>query len=88
MSLINEYSIMKKKIGTIIDEDLLWEAKKLALDQKRPLSQLLEDALRAYIEQSKQKNKGGSIVLQTKGMFKLPRDVVEAILEEEGPFEI
>jgi hypothetical protein len=37
---------MKKKIGTILDEDILFAAKHMALLQRKTLSEFLEDAIR------------------------------------------
>lgn len=44
--------VMKKKIGTIIDDGLLAGAKQRAALERRTLSGLIEDALRGYVEQS------------------------------------
>ncbi len=41
---------MKKKIGTIIDKDLLSGAKQRAALEKRALSGLIEDALIGYLD--------------------------------------
>ncbi len=43
---------MKKKIGTIIDEEILSGAKRRAAAEKRPFSGVLEDALTGYLERS------------------------------------
>jgi hypothetical protein len=44
---------MKKKIGTILDEDILFAAKHMALSQKKTLSEFLEDAIRTYLGKQK-----------------------------------
>lgn len=41
---------MKKKIGTIIDDNLLAGAKQRAALERRPLAGLIEDALNGYLE--------------------------------------
>jgi len=41
---------MKKKIGTVIDDDLLAGAKQRAALERRPLAGLIEDALNGYLE--------------------------------------
>jgi hypothetical protein len=41
--------VKKKKIGTVLDEAILGEAKQRALRENRPLSGLLEDALVEYL---------------------------------------
>lgn len=43
---------MKKKIGTIIDDEILTRAKRRAAVEKRPFSGVLEDALAGYLERS------------------------------------
>jgi len=48
---------MKKKIGTMLDEDLIFRAKQVAISQRQALSQLLENALRMYLESIEKKNK-------------------------------
>lgn len=40
---------MKHKIGTVIDEDLFRRVKRRALDTRRPLSDLIQDALEQYL---------------------------------------
>ena len=47
---------MKKKIGTLLDEDLIFRAKQVAVSERQALSQLLENALKMYLE-SIEKNK-------------------------------
>jgi hypothetical protein len=40
---------MKKKIGTVIEEDILTEAKLRAAREGRPLSEIFQEALSAYL---------------------------------------
>lgn len=40
---------MKKKIGTVVEEDILAEAKARAAREHRPLSDLFQDALDVYL---------------------------------------
>jgi len=80
---------MKKKIGTMLDEDLLLQAKQAALMQKQPFTQLLENALRVYLlslEENtgfKQKN----ISQSTRGAMSIPRSTLKKIMTEEGVYE-
>ncbi len=78
---------MKKKIGTVLDEKLLWEAKKVAVLGKKPLSHLLEEALRAYLEKLKKGKRKKDIVRRTKGIMKITPEYLKEILEEEGVYE-
>lgn len=80
---------MKKKVGTIIDEELMFKAKQIALSQRQSLSQLLEDALRIYlltVEKRKTK-KGKEISERTRGAMKVSPSVLKVIMEEEGVYE-
>ena len=40
---------MKKKIGTIVEEEILIEAKKRAVRERRPLADIFQDALLSYL---------------------------------------
>lgn len=78
---------MKKKVGTILDEELLWEAKKTAIREKKSLSHLLEDALKGYLKKSEKDKRSKGIVKRTRGIMKLrPRDL-KIIMEEEGVYD-
>jgi hypothetical protein len=81
--------IMKKKVGTVLDEELFFEAKQVALLQKKPLHQLMEDALKMYLlmlEKDKGK-KQKSVVQNTRGIMKISKDALKAVMEEEGIYE-
>ncbi|EFK05955.1 conserved hypothetical protein [delta proteobacterium NaphS2] len=80
---------MKKKIGTVLDEGLLLRAKQVALAERQALSQLLENALRMYLE-SLEKRKNGrrkDVVETSRGAMKTSREDLKAIMEEEGVYE-
>lgn len=79
---------MRKKIGTVIDEDLIFKAKEAALLKKESLSQLLEDALEMYlqkIEGKKRHNK--NIAKITHGIMGVSKATLKAIMEEEGVYD-
>ena len=40
---------MKQKVGTVIEADILRRAKRQAVDEGRPLSNLIQDALERYL---------------------------------------
>jgi len=69
---------MKKKLGTILEEEVITELKVLAAKEDKKLSQLIEEALRQYL-----KRKRGQVVKETKGALKASPRVVQAIMEEE-----
>ena len=80
---------MKKKIGTMLDEDLLFEAKQVALLQKQPFTQLLENALRMYLITLKKntKLKRRNISKSTQGSMSISRSTLKKIMAEEGVYE-
>ena len=75
---------MKKKIGTILDEDLLLSAKHMALSQKKTLSDLLEDAIRTYLGMQE-----GSLSIsdETKGVMRISSASLRQVMKEESYFE-
>jgi hypothetical protein len=40
---------MKQKVGTVIEEEIMRRAKRRAADEGRPLSDIIQDALAAYL---------------------------------------
>ena len=40
---------MKKKVGTLIDEEVIRHAKRRAAEESRPLSDVIQDALVSYL---------------------------------------
>lgn len=80
---------MKKKIGTMLDEDLLFRAKQVAISQRQALSQLLENALRMYLESIEKKNKADrkEVSDTTRGAMSISPVALKAIMEEEGVYE-
>ena len=75
---------MKKKIGTIIDEDLLSGAKQRAALEKRALSSLIRDGLVGYLD----RRPGRDEALRSLEKFVsyggiLPPGEIDEILEED-----
>lgn len=75
---------MKKKIGTIVDDGLLANAKQRAALEKRTLSGLIEDALAGYLDRSP----GREEALRSLEKFAshgglLPPEEIDEILEED-----
>jgi rRNA pseudouridine-1189 N-methylase Emg1 (Nep1/Mra1 family) len=75
---------MKKKVGTILDEQLLTAAKVVAAQEGKRLAEIIEEALLQYLRRWR----GKGIVAKTKGALQAPSKVVQDILEEESVFEI
>jgi len=80
---------MKKKIGTLLEEDLIFDAKQVALSQKQPFSKVLEDALRMYLltMERKTRSKRKNISLSSHGAMSVSPSVLKSIMEEEGVYE-
>lgn len=81
--------VLKKKVGTVIDEELIFKAKQKALSSKMPLNQILEDALKTYLLTVNKKTTKGqrSISQETKGVMKVSKKDLRAVMEEEGVYE-
>jgi hypothetical protein len=80
---------MKKKIGTMLDEELIFKAKQAALSERQPLSHFLEKALKMYL-QSLEKKKNilqNDVCAGTRGAMKTPIKTLRTILEEEKVYE-
>ena len=80
---------MKKKIGTVLDEDLIFDAKRVALSQKQSLSKVLEDALRMYLltMERKTSSKHKNIALNSHGAMSISPSALKSIMEEENLYE-
>ena len=50
---------MKQKIGTLIEEDIMRLAKRRAVEEGRPLSDLIQDALCNISEKKRRRPKNG-----------------------------
>lgn len=80
---------MKIKVGTIMDEDLVFKIKEAALAQRKTLSRMLEDALKAYLSsiEKKEKVKRKSLVQDTRGIMKISKKDLKSVMEEKGVYE-
>ena len=80
---------MKKKIGTMLDESLVFKAKQVAVSQKQPLSQLFTDALRMYLHSIDKKKRLGrkDVSQRTRGAMSISPSALKTIMEEEGVYE-
>jgi hypothetical protein len=74
---------MKRKFGTIVEEDLIFRAKQMALEDKKPLNLIIEEALKTYFD-SRLK---GHIAQSTKGVLKINKAALKEIMREEGWYE-
>ena len=49
----NDTQPKRRQVGAKIDEDLWDQIRKVAIDQHRPAAEVLDDAMRLYLEQAK-----------------------------------
>jgi hypothetical protein len=78
---------VKKKIGTVMEERLLWEAKKAALEKKEQLSRIFEEAVTEYLEKRKKEKAKKGTIRKTQGLIKLSPDRLKKIMGEPGIYE-
>jgi hypothetical protein len=78
---------MKKKIGTVMEDSLLYGVKKAALEDDEPLSRVLERAVNEFLEKRKRTSGGAGIVRGTFGMIKLKAGKIDEVMDEPGFFE-
>ena len=75
---------MKKKVGTILDSDLYFKAKKAAVAEKKSISILLGEALENYLVSAESGKTSKNIALSTHGAMKISADEVKDILAEDN----
>lgn len=80
---------MKKKIGTMLDEKLIFRAKKAALSERQALNQILENALKMYLDSMEKRNTvdNKDVSAKTRGAMRMSPITLKAIMEEEGVYE-
>ena len=74
---------MKRKVGTVLDEEVLRAVKVLAARENRRLSEVIEEALREYLKRKQLRGKVG-VVRRSQGALPAPSELVREILAEEG----
>jgi len=80
---------MKKKIGTMLDEELIFKAKQAALSERQALSHFLTNALKMYLHSLEKKKDmvQKDVCATSRGAMKLSIKTLKAILEEEKVYE-
>jgi hypothetical protein len=79
---------MKKKIGTLMEEGLIYKAKKVALSQNKPLNAVLEEALTHFFQSEAEKVQEEHIARSSQGVMRLPKNILKKIMEEEGYHDV
>jgi hypothetical protein len=76
---------MKQKIGTLIEEDIMRLAKRKAAEERRTLSDLIQDALVRYLrkEAATPKERKMAFSLFCERPMKIPRRQLGYVLEED-----
>ncbi len=80
---------MKRKVGTIIEEEIIRLAKRRAMEESRPLSDLIQDALVTYLSQKlpDSKKREAAYRLFCEQPIRITRGQFEEILKED-PWDI
>jgi hypothetical protein len=76
---------MKQKIGTLIEEDIMRLAKRRAVEERRTLSDLIQDALVRYLrkEAATPKERKTAFSLFCERPMKIPWRQLRYVLEED-----
>lgn len=77
---------MDQKVSTMLDEDLFRRAERESMRQGKPLSRLLGDALRFYLDEKSELAPQGGIAARSWGILKLPPNTLKGFLEHEDGF--
>jgi hypothetical protein len=76
---------MKQKIGTLIEENIMRLAKRRAAEERRPLSDLIQDALLQYLrkEEATPKERKIAYHMFCEQPMKIPPEQLQYLLEED-----
>jgi len=77
---------MKRKVGTLIEEEVIKLAKHRAADEGRPLSDLIQDALVSYLSKSvpKPKERDAAYQIFCERPLRISRAQFQQVLEEDA----
>ncbi len=75
---------MRRKLSTILEENLVRRAKLEAVRQGKPLSELITEAIEGYLRQQGSPAGAGEVVRRSWRAIAVDRDQVVKILENEG----
>jgi hypothetical protein len=77
---------MDQKVSTMLDEDLFRRAERESMRQGKPLSRLLGEALRLYLDEKSGLAPQGGVAARSWGTLKLPSATLKDLLEHEDGF--
>jgi hypothetical protein len=77
---------MKRKVGTLIEEEVIKLAKRRAVEENRPLSDLIQDALVAYLSSKvpDPRKREAAYRIFCEQPIRLSRKQFEELLEEDA----
>ena len=77
---------MKRKIGTMLEQDVLRRAKRRAADENRPLSDVIQDALERYLsgDLAEPARRDAAYQLFCERPMRLSPEQLKAVLERAG----
>jgi hypothetical protein len=77
---------MKRKVGTLIEEEVIKLAKRRAVEENRPLSDLIQDALVAYLNKKIPDPRKRDAAYRTfcEQPIRLSREQFQELLEEDA----
>jgi hypothetical protein len=77
---------MKQKVGTVLEEDTLRRAKRRAIDEGRPLSDLIQDALERYLSKGMPEpaRRDAAYQLFCERPMRLAPEQLKAVLEHDS----
>jgi len=78
---------MKKKIGTVMEDHLLYGLKKAALESGETLSRVIERAVESYLNERKRNGRDAGVVRGTFGLIKLRAEEVREVMNEPVLFD-
>ncbi len=76
---------MKRKVGTLIEEEVIRLAKRRAIEENRPLNDLIQDALVAYLNRRSPDPQRRTEAYRTfcEQPIRITRQQLETVLEED-----
>lgn len=74
---------MRRKVSTVLDENLYRRAKIEAVRQEKTLSDVLTEALETYLGHKGSPQGVGGVVSASKGVLRIDKKLLRKIMEEE-----
>ena len=74
---------MRRKISSILDENLYRRAKLESVRQGRPFSDILAEALESYLAAKRSPHGVGGVVSASRGVLKIDKKLLRKLMEEE-----